>query len=218
MTAGRMIRPLQSFCHKDSRTDTPGKGAEPTMKHLIVGLGNPGREYEHTRHNTGFMIVDHLALKEQAPAWEDHRYGFTTRLRIKNQELILLKPTTYMNLSGNAVRYWMNKENIALENLLVVADDLSLPLGQIRIKPKGSDAGHNGLGNIASVLCTQEYARLRFGIGNDFPKGTQVDYVLGRFSPEDDELLKERLDIAAEAIRSLCLSGIARTMNQYNKK
>ena len=110
------------------------------------------------------------------------------------------------------------RENIEPERLLVVADDLSLPLGQIRIKPKGSDAGHNGLGNIASVLCTQEYARLRFGIGNDFPKGTQVDYVLGRFSPEDDELLKERLDIAAEAIRSLCLSGIARTMNQYNKK
>ena len=146
------------------------------MKYLIVGLGNIGDEYANTRHNIGFMMVDAFAESKGA-TWEDKRYGYVTRCRVKSAEIILLKPSTYMNLSGNAVRYWMQKENIALEIVLVVVDDLALPFGTLRLKGKGSDAGHNGLKHIADILGTQNYARLRFGIGNDFPRGTQVDYV-----------------------------------------
>lgn len=137
---------------------------------------------------------------------------------MKGQQLVLLKPSTYMNLSGNAVRYWMNKENIPLERLLVVVDDLSLPFGALRMKPSGSDGGHNGLKHIASVLGTQAYARLRFGIGNDFPRGGQIDYVLGHFSEEDLKTMDERVELACEMIKSFCLAGIQITMNQYNKK
>lgn len=187
------------------------------MKYLIVGLGNIGPEYHETRHNIGFMTVDALAEANNL-TFKDGRYGFTTTLSVKGRQLILLKPSTFMNLSGNAVRYWMQKENIPLENTLIVVDDLSLELGSLRLKGKGSDAGHNGLKHIAATLGTQNYARLRFGIGNDFPKGGQVDFVLGHFSQEEKTYLKERIELAGEIIKSFCLAGIDITMNQFNKK
>lgn len=188
-----------------------------TMKYLIAGLGNVGAEYDGTRHNVGFRVADTLAAGAQAP-FEDRRYGFVARMRVKNAELILLKPSTYMNLSGNAVRYWMQQEKILPQNLLVVADDLSLPVGAIRMKPGGSPAGHNGLKHIAQILGTENYNRLRFGIGNDFPRGTQVDFVLGRFSPEDEKVLGERIPLACEAVRQFALSGLQFAMNHYNGK
>ncbi|MBR4381138.1 MAG: aminoacyl-tRNA hydrolase [Bacteroidaceae bacterium] len=188
------------------------------MKYLVVGLGNIGPEYRKTRHNMGFMVVDRFAEKNNAPAWEDRRYGFVNRVNIKGRQIVLLKPSTFMNLSGNAVRYWMKEENIPLENLLIVVDDLALPVGELRLKPKGSDAGHNGLRHIADILGTQAYARLRFGIGNEFPRGGQVDFVLGEFDEEDLKVLPERIDIACEMIKSFCLAGISITMNQFNKK
>ena len=187
------------------------------MKYLIVGLGNIGSEYAGTRHNIGFRVLDALA-KASNLDFEDKRYGAVASLSVKGQQLVLLKPSTYMNLSGNAVGYWMNKENIPLERLLVVVDDLSLPFGALRMKPGGSDGGHNGLKHIASVLGTQAYARLRFGIGNDFPRGGQIDYVLGHFSEEDLKTMDERVELACEMIKSFCLAGIQITMNQYNKK
>lgn len=187
------------------------------MKYLIVGLGNIGNEYDGTRHNIGFRVLDALA-KASNLVFEDKRYGFVTTLSLKGQQLILLKPSTYMNLSGNAVRYWMNKENIPVERLLIVVDDLSLPFGALRMKPSGSDAGHNGLKNIASVLGTQAYPRLRFGIGNNYPKGGQVDFVLGQFGEEDLKTMDERVDLACQMIKSFCLAGINITMNQFNKK
>lgn len=187
------------------------------MKYLIVGLGNIGSEYEGTRHNIGFRVLDALA-KASNLVFEDKRYGAVTTLSIKGQQLVLLKPSTYMNLSGNAVRYWMNKENIPVERLLIVVDDLALPFGALRMKPGGSDAGHNGLKNIASVLGTQNYARLRFGIGSDFPRGRQVDYVLGQFTEENLKTMDERVAMAMEMIKSFCLAGIQITMNQFNKK
>ena len=187
------------------------------MNFLIAGMGNIGDEYAGTRHNIGFRVLDALA-KASNLVFEDKRYGFVTTLRVKNQTLILLKPSTYMNLSGNAVRYWMNAKKVPLENLLVVVDDLSLPFGQLRMKPSGSEGGHNGLKHITSVLGTQQYARLRFGIGNDFPRGGQIDYVLGPFPPEQLALMDERLDMACEMVKSFALSGIQFTMNHYNKK
>ena len=187
------------------------------MKYLIVGLGNIGDEYRETRHNIGFMVLDALA-KASNIVFKDGRYGATTTLSVKGRQLILLKPSTYMNLSGNAVRYWMQQEKIPLENVLVVVDDLALPFGNLRLKGKGSDAGHNGLKHIAATLGTQNYARLRFGIGNDFPKGAQVDYVLGNFDEEDRKQMPERLELAGEIIKSFCLAGLNLTMNQYNNK
>lgn len=187
------------------------------MNHLIVGLGNIGPEYARTRHNIGFRILDALAGASNL-VFEDKRYGFITQMRVKNQTLFLLKPSTYMNLSGNAVRYWMNEKKIDLEHLLVVVDDLSLPLGALRMKPGGSEAGHNGLRHITQVLGTQQYARLRCGIGNDFPRGGQIDYVLGEFSDEENAALGERMDIACEMIKTFALSGIQFTMNHFNKR
>ena len=187
------------------------------MKYLVVGLGNIGAEYAETRHNIGFKVLDRLAA-ETNTSFISGRYGSIAEFRHRGHIVTLLKPSTYMNLSGNAVRYWMNKENISPENLLVVCDDLSLPFGKLRIKPSGSDAGHNGLKNIASVLCSQAYARLRFGIGNEFPKGGQVDYVLGHFTDEDLQTMDDRVNVACEAIKSFCLAGITLTMNQFNKK
>ena len=186
------------------------------MKYLIVGLGNIGPEYHETRHNAGFMVVDRMA-QTAGVSWEDRRYGFVTTLNIKGRQFVLLKPSTFMNLSGNAVRYWMQKENIPLEQLLIVVDDLALPTGALRLKSKGSDGGHNGLKHIAEVLGTQAYARLRFGIGNDFLRGGQVDYVLSGFSDEEWEILPERIEKACEIIKSFCLAGITITMNQYNR-
>ena len=187
------------------------------MKYLIVGLGNIGYEYENTRHNIGFRVLDALA-KASNLVFTDGRYGATCELRLKGRVLVLLKPSTYMNLSGNAVRYWLQKENIPVENMLVVVDDLALPFGTLRLKPKGSDAGHNGLKHICEILGTQCYARLRFGIGNDFPRGGQVEFVLGSFPPEEEKQLPEKLERAGEIIKSFCLAGVQQTMNQYNNK
>ena len=187
------------------------------MNHLIVGLGNIGSEYARTRHNIGFRVLDALA-KASNLVFEDKRYGFVTTLKVKNQTLILLKPSTYMNLSGNAVRYWLNEKKIPVENMLVVVDDLALPFGQLRLRPGGSEGGHNGLRHISSVLGTQQYARLRFGIGNNFPRGGQVDFVLGEFGEEDLAIMDERLATAGEMVKSFALSGIQFTMNHYNKK
>lgn len=187
------------------------------MKYLIVGLGNIGPEYEYTRHNIGFRVLDALA-KASNIVFSDKRYGFVSELKIKGRTLILLKPSTFMNLSGNAVRYWLQKENIPVENMLVIVDDLALPVGVLRLKSKGSDAGHNGLKHIAQILGTQNYARLRFGIGNDFPKGMQIQHVLGQFTDEEETALEPRIELCDEIIKSFCLAGIQNTMNQYNNK
>jgi len=184
-------------------------------KYLIVGLGNPGDEYAGTRHNTGFMILDAFA-KASNIVFEDKRYGFVAETSLKGRKLFLLKPTTYMNLSGNAVRYWLNKENIDQSRLLVVVDDLSLPLGAFRLKGSGSNGGHNGLGNIQQLI-GQQYARLRMGIGNDFPRGGQIDWVLGKYSEDDMKILQPSIDYAVEIIKSFVLTGIDNTMNAYNK-
>lgn len=186
-------------------------------KYLIVGLGNPGDEYTGTRHNTGFMVLDAFA-KASNIIFEDRRYGFIAETSIKGRKVFLLKPTTYMNLSGNAVRYWLNKENIDIERLLVIVDDLSLPLGTLRLKSKGSNGGHNGLGNIQSVIGTQQYARLRVGIGNDFPKGMQVDWVLGKYDEDDLKVLNPNIETAVEIIKSFVLAGLDITMNKFNSK
>ena len=191
--------------------------ANPKMNFLIVGLGNIGPEYARTRHNIGFMVVDALA-DAAGVAFEDKRYGAIAPVKVKNQTLILLKPSTYMNLSGNAVRYWMKEKNIPLENLLVVVDDLALPFGSLRMKPSGSEAGHNGLKHITTTLGTQQYARLRFGIGNDFPRGGQVDFVLGEFGEEDLKTMDDRLKTAGDMVKSFALSGIQFTMNHFNHK
>lgn len=190
---------------------------EPGMLHLIACLGNVGDEYVNTRHNIGFRVADELA-RAAGVAFEDRRYGFVARFRVKNQQLLILKPTTYMNLSGNAVRYWLQQEKIPLERLLVVADDLALPFGTLRMKSRGSEAGHNGLRSITQQLGTQQYARLRFGIGSDYHKGQQVDFVLGDFTPEETTILDERIAQAAAAVRAFALSGVQFAMNHYNNK
>ena len=187
------------------------------MKYLITGLGNIGEEYRNTRHNIGFTVLDALA-KASNLVFTDGRYGATATLSLKGRQLILLKPSTYMNLSGNAVRYWMQKENIPLENVLVITDDLALPFGTLRLRKKGSDAGHNGLKNIQEVLQTQDYARLRFGISADFSEGKQVDYVLGKWNEEELKTLQDRIDIFAKACLSFVFAGMNNTMNTFNGK
>lgn len=184
-------------------------------KYLIVGLGNPGSEYELTRHNTGFMVLDAFA-KASNIVFEDRRYGFVAETSLKGRKVFLLKPTTFMNLSGNAVRYWLNKENIDQTRLLVISDDVALPLGQFRLKGAGSNGGHNGLGHIQQLI-GQNYARLRMGIGSDFPRGMQVDWVLGRYSDEELKTLQPSIDLCVNIIKSFVLAGIDITMNQYNK-
>ena len=186
-------------------------------KFLIVGLGNIGDEYAGTRHNIGFMMIDAFA-NSKGVVWEDKRYGYVGRCRVKNAELVLLKPSTYMNLSGNAVRYWLQQEKIPVENMLVLVDDLNLPFGTIRIRKHGSNGGHNGLGNIQSVLGTENYARVRFGIGNEYTRGTQINFVLGEWTEEEKKALDEHLKVTTEIIPSFCLQGIDRTMNQFNGK
>ena len=186
------------------------------MKFLIVGLGNIGREYWGTRHNVGFRIVNELVDSTDV-CFNEVRYGALARMRIKNAELIVLKPNTYMNKSGMAVRYWLQQENLPLSQFLAVVDDCSLPFGTLRLKPKGSHGGHNGLRNIEEVTGTIEYPRLRFGIGNDFLRGKQIDFVLSRFSDEELEKIPDSSNQAVEMIKSFCLSGIDATMNEYNK-
>ncbi|MCT4630570.1 aminoacyl-tRNA hydrolase [Winogradskyella sp.] len=186
-------------------------------KFLIVGLGNIGEKYDNTRHNIGFNILNYLVSKEDI-SFETVKLGDTTTLKIKGRTLILLKPSTYMNLSGKAVKYWLEKEKIPLENLLIITDDLNLPFGTIRLKTKGSDGGHNGLKDIQDKLQTSKYNRLRFGISDSFSKGRQVDYVLGKWSDDENSKLEERLKTCTEVIKSFALAGVNNTMNQFNGK
>ena len=187
------------------------------MKFLIAGLGNIGDEYQNTRHNIGFRIIDKFAA-DCGVDFRDGRYGFTAHCRVKNAELVLLKPSTYMNLSGTAVRYWLQKENIPVENLLVLVDDIALPFGTLRLRGKGSDGGHNGLKSIESCIMTQQYARLRFGIGDEFVHGAQISFVLGELSADEEKILQDKLTTCGELIKSFCLQGLERTMTQFNGK
>jgi PTH1 family peptidyl-tRNA hydrolase len=186
-------------------------------KFLIVGLGNIGETYANTRHNVGFKILDYFASQESL-TFETQKLGDVTTYKLKGRTFIFLKPSTFMNLSGKAIVYWMTKENIPLENLLIVTDDLNLPFGSIRIKTKGSDGGHNGLKDIQEKLNTVAYNRFRFGISDAFNKGQQVDYVLGEWTDEENLKLKERLDKSVEIIKSFALAGINITMNTFNGK
>ena len=191
------------------------------MKYLIAGLGNIGEEYAGTRHNVGFEVAD-LLVNTSANASEHPfdaaRYSHAAKMKFRGKTLVLIKPTTYMNLSGNAVDYWMKKENIPLENLLVITDDIALPFGSLRLRSKGSDGGHNGLKHIQEVIGSNEFARLRFGIGNEFGKGRQVNYVLGKWTEDEKKTLREKLDEAAEIVKSFVQAGVQLTMTKYNKK
>ena len=184
-------------------------------KYLIVGLGNVGPDYEGTRHNTGFMVLDAFAKASNA-VFSDRRYGFIAETTLKGRKVFLLKPSTFMNLSGNAVRYWLQKENIDQQHLLVVSDDVALPLGAFRLKASGSNGGHNGLGHIQQLI-GEDYARLRMGIGADFAYGSQIDWVLGRFSDDELKALQPRIELAVDVLKSFVLAGIDITMNQYNR-
>ena len=188
------------------------------MKYLIVGLGNIGQEYDNTRHNIGFTVLDAFA-KASNTVFSDKRYGYVAETSMRGHRIILLKPSTYMNLSGNAVRYWMQAEKVPLENVLIIADDIALPLGTLRLKGQGSDGGHNGLKHIAQTLGTTSYARLRFGVGNDFGKGRQVQYVLGTFdATEEQPMVDQQVPVAIDIIKNFCFIGLARTMNTCNRK
>jgi PTH1 family peptidyl-tRNA hydrolase len=187
------------------------------MKYLIVGLGNIGAEYAHTRHNIGFDVVSRLAADNDVEM-KVERYGEVGTMKYKGRTLILLKPSTYMNLSGEAVRYWMQKEKITLDKVLVVVDDLSLPFGTLRMKGKGSDGGHNGLKNINAMVGSQAYARLRFGLGNEFRQGGQIDFVLGHWTDEEKERLTDRIAVCGEIIKSFATIGLQLTMTNFNNK
>jgi peptidyl-tRNA hydrolase, PTH1 family len=186
------------------------------MKYLIVGLGNIGDGYADTRHNIGFTVLDAMA-KASNVYFVDKRYGAVCQVKIKGRTLILLKPSTFMNLSGNAVRFWLNKENIPPENLLVIVDDLAIPAGSIRMRAKGGPGGHNGLAHISEVLASNDFARIRIGIGNSFRKGNQVDYVLGKWTDEEKDLLTPRITIVIDMIKSFSISGVELTMTAFNK-
>ena len=199
------------------KTTTTAENSEEMKKYLIVGLGNIGAEYVNTRHNIGFKVLDYVAQKESL-SFETAKLGAITEYNIKGRKLLLLKPNTYMNLSGKAVHYWMEKENIAKENVLVITDELNLPFGTIRIKAKGSDGGHNGLKNIQLLLNSTEYPRFRFGISDEFKKGQQVDYVLGEWTETEKEKLPERFAVSKQIIESFALAGLQNTMNSFNGK
>ncbi len=187
------------------------------MKYLIAGLGNIGDEYKNTRHNVGFMVLD-AAAAASGISFTDRRYGFVAGMRYKNAELLLLKPSTLMNRSGNAVRYWLQKEKIALENLLVITDDLAIPTGSIRLRAKGGAGGHNGIASICEILETDEYARLRVGIGSNYPRGGQVNYVLGEWTTDEMGIINKRLPLAVEMIKSFVTAGCELTMTAFNKE
>ncbi|MDQ1098506.1 MULTISPECIES: aminoacyl-tRNA hydrolase [Chryseobacterium] len=187
------------------------------MKYLIVGLGNKGAEYENTRHNIGFKVADKIAETLDV-SFNTTNFGWMADGKYKGRRVLVLKPDTYMNLSGNAVKYWMQKENIPLDHVLIITDDLALPFGTLRMKAKGSDAGHNGLKNINEVLQTQNYARLRFGISADFSEGRQIDYVLGTWNEEESGKLQERIEKFAQASLSFVFAGINNTMSAFNGK
>ncbi len=187
------------------------------MKFLIAGLGNPGLEYADTRHNIGFGVVDLVAEKQECKI-SSSRYAHVAEFRFRGKTVFMIKPTTYMNLSGKAINYWLQAENIAKENLLVITDDLALPYGTIRLRSKGSDGGHNGLKSITESLASPEYCRMRFGIGNEFGKGKQVDYVLGKWTEEEMKIMPERLSVSLEIVKSFVGHGITKTMNDFNNK
>lgn len=187
------------------------------MKYLVIGLGNPGEKYAETRHNIGFKVVEAFA-KEQGGSFSLNKQAEVAEVKFKGRTIILIKPTTYMNLSGKAVNYWMQAEKIPRENILVITDDLALPFGKLRMKGKGSDGGHNGLKDIQATLNSQEYARLRFGVGNEFNKGQQVDYVLGEWTSDEKETLNERINIATEFIKGFTTIGLAMTMTNWNNR
>jgi PTH1 family peptidyl-tRNA hydrolase len=187
------------------------------MKYLIAGLGNIGEEYANTRHNIGFIVMDAIAQSTKA-VFIPGRYADVAKARFKGRQLILIKPTTYVNLSGKSVRYWLNKEKILHENLLVIVDDIALPLGTLRMKSKGSDGGHNGLADIITHLESTEFPRLRMGIGDDFAKGYQVDYVLGKWTKKEEEILLPKIVLAVEAVKSFVTTGVDRAMNEYNTR
>lgn len=194
------------------------------MKYLIVGLGNPGKEYEQTRHNIGYMALDrfveslNIDNKDKRYEFSVERHAYMTEVKVKGRTLILIKPTTFMNLSGKAVRYWLDKEKIPIENLLIIVDDLALPLGTIRLRMGGSDGGHNGLKDIIAALGHNKFNRLRFGIGNDFVKGRQIDFVLGKIEGEDWNVVDNKLDMCCDIIKSFATIGMDRTMNLFNGK
>lgn len=204
-----------SHCKSDDNIDY-------SMKYLIVGLGNVGAEYEGTRHNVGFMVLDEMVRQARAEninaVWSLERRAYRTMVRLKGRTMVLIKPTTYMNLSGEAVRYWLQAEKIKQENLLVIADDIALPLGTLRMRKQGSAGTHNGLGNIEAALGSTNYCRLRIGVGNNFSRGHQVDYVLGRFTEEEHAELDPRIERACEAVCCFCTLGPDRAMNMYNEK
>jgi len=187
------------------------------MKFLIVGLGNIGDEYAHTRHNIGFDVVNAFIRKHNATFRSDH-LAYVAEVKLKGKNFICICPTTFMNLSGKAVKYWMEKEKVPLENLLVIVDDLALPLNKLRLRPTGSDAGHNGLKSLHEVLGTKDYPKLRFGIGNDYPKGHQSDFVLGKWRKQEEAQVKFKIEKSVEAIEIFALQGIATAMNEINNK
>lgn len=187
------------------------------MKYLVVGLGNPGEKYAQTRHNIGFLVLDEFA-KEREATFTPDKLGDVAKAKFKGRTLVLLKPSTFMNLSGKAVNYWMQAEKIPMENVMIITDDLALPFGTLRMKGKGSDGGHNGLKDIQAVLNSQNYARLRFGVGSEFEKGRQVDYVLGEWDNDERKTLDERIKQATEFIKGFCSIGLAQTMSNYNNK
>lgn len=187
------------------------------MKYLVTGLGNIGDEYAETRHNIGFKVLDTIAKVSNA-SFSTQRYGEVANARMRGNAVTLLKPSTYMNLSGKAVRYWMQQQNIPIENLIIVVDDIALPFGTLRLRGKGSDGGHNGLKNINEMLGRNDYARLRFGIGGDFPHGAQIDYVLGQWTVDELSVLPERVEIAAKAVETFVCAGLQTAMNSFNNK
>ena len=186
-------------------------------KYLIVGLGNIGTEYAHTRHNIGFDIVTAFALKHKVTFRTD-RLAEVAEIKWKGKLFVCIKPTTYVNLSGRSFKYWMDKEKIALENTLTIVDELALPLSKLRLRPSGSHGGHNGLGDIELILGTDKYPKLRFGIGNNYPKGMQVEFVLGKWFPEEIRIVKQKIEASIEIIENFALEGIERTMNFINKR
>ena len=217
MSVIKSLLQMLSWSSKTKFEEVNSNGNQEMKKFLIVGLGNIGAEYVNTRHNIGFKILDYFANQESV-SFQTQKLGDVAEYKIKGRTVLLLKPNTYMNLSGKAVKYWLEKENIEKENTLVITDDLNLSFGSIRIKAKGSDGGHNGLKNIQLLLNSTEYPRFRFGISDAFKKGKQIDYVLGEWSPEEKEALKERLSISTEIIKSFALAGLNNTMNLYNGK
>ena len=205
---------LASICKKETCTEDV---IDAMSKYLIVGLGNVGAEYEGTRHNAGFLVVDALAREGEA-RWSLERHAYRTEVRHKGRTLVLVKPTTYMNLSGKAVKYWLQAEKVPAENLLVVVDDIALEVGALRMKKQGGAGGHNGLADIEAALGTQSYCRLRVGVGSNFSRGRQIDYVLGQFSPEEQAVLEPAVKEACEMVRCFTTQGADRAMNMFNKR